>query len=154
MPTTLHVSRLAESIGEELGASAWLTVDQAMIDAFAQVTRDDQWIHTDPARAAEGPYGTTVAHGLLTLSLLPVLAAEVYRIEGATGRINYGYDRVRFPEPVPAGSRVRDVVRLDDVVTAPGGVRVHLTHTVEIEGAPRPACVASGLTHLVLGEDR
>lgn len=149
MPKSLHVSELAAHIGAELGVSEWIVVDQASIDDFARVTGDDQWIHIDPVRAADGVFGTTVAHGLLTLSLLPRLAADVFRIDGVRNRINYGYDRVRFPEPVPVNSRIRDRIVLESVEPATGGTRVRLTHTVEIDGTPRPACVASAVLHLV-----
>lgn len=152
MPKTLQTSQLAPHVGAELGVSDWLLIDQSRIDAFAAVTGDDQWIHTDPSRAAGGVYGTTVAHGLLTLSLLPQLAAQVYRIDGASSRINYGYDRVRFPEPVLAGSRIRDRIVLDAVDEVAQGMRVRLAHSVEIEGTERPACVALGLLHLIMEE--
>lgn len=149
MPQTLDVAELPLRVGTELGVSEWLIVDQQRIDDFARVTGDQQWIHTDPARAAEGMFGATVAHGLLTLSLLPALASAVFRIEGVRGRINYGYDRVRFPAPLPSGARIRDRIVLEAVEPLPSGIRVRLSHTVEIDGAQRPACVASGLLHLV-----
>jgi len=153
MPKTLQTSELAHYAGAELGVSEWLRVDQDLIDAFAALTGDDQWIHTEPLRAAHTDYGATVAHGLLTLSLLPQLAAQVYRIDGARSRINYGYDRVRFPEPVLVGSRIRDRIVLDAVEPVAAGVRVGVTHTVEIEGSSRPACIASALLHLILEEN-
>ena len=149
MVKTLRVGDLGSLAGTEIGVSGWLQIDQDRIDRFADVTGDDQWIHTDPERAADGPFGATVAHGLLTLSLLPFLSSEVYLIEGARSRVNYGYDRVRFPHPVRAGDRVRDRVALEEVVPADGGMRMLITHTVEIEGVGRPACVASAVLHLV-----
>lgn len=149
MPEILHVDELAALVGEELGVSAWFLIDQQCIDAFAAVTGDDQWIHTDPVRAADSIFGTTVAHGLLTLSVIPHLAAQVFQIEGVLSRINYGYDRIRFPQPVHVGAMVRDQIVLDAVTAAPTGPRLTLTHTVEVEGHDRPACVATALVQLV-----
>lgn len=155
MTTTYDVTALPGLVGTELGVSAWTTIDQDRIQRFASATGDEQWLHTDPARAARGPFGRTVAHGLLTLSLLPALAAQAYTFSGAVGRVNYGYERVRFPAPVAAGSRVRDRIVLDAVTALDGAVRVHTTHTVEIDDeGDRPACVARAITHLVLGGAR
>lgn len=150
MPTTFAVDDLDHAVGSPLGVSPWRTVDQERIARFALATDDDQWIHTDPVRAAQGPFGSAVAHGLLTLSLLPAMAAEVYTVTGAAGRVNYGYERVRFPAPVRAGSRVRDRIVLDAVDHLPGAVRLRATHTVEIDGGQRPACVAQSITQFVL----
>jgi acyl dehydratase len=134
--------------GELLGASSWVTVDQTVIDTFADATGDHQWIHVDPDRAADGPFGTTIAHGFLTLSLLPRLVAEVYRVDGVRMSVNYGLDRVRFVSPVPVGSRVRAVSRLLRVEPVGDARRVHLESTVEIEGGERPACVAHTIAQL------
>lgn len=133
-----------------LGASDWHRVDQQQIDRFAEVTGDEQWIHVDRVRAADGPFGTTVAHGLLALSILPALAAEAYRIDGVASRINYGYDSVRFPAPLPAGSRVRDVVELLDITDGKAGSKLHLRHVLEIDGGAKPACVADAITLIPL----
>lgn len=141
------IAALTERAGELLGVSDWLAVEQPRIDAFAEATGDRQWIHLDRARAAkESPYGTTVAHGYLTLSLLPMLAAQSYAVEGIKGRLNYGLNRVRFPGPVPSGSRIRAAFKL--VSVEPQGAGRHLVTieaTVEAEGAPRPVCVAEML---------
>ncbi|PWC41190.1 hypothetical protein TSO221_24035 [Azospirillum sp. TSO22-1] len=141
------IPTLANRVGDVLGVSDWLTVGQDRIDAFAGATGDDQWIHTDPERAArESPYGTTVAHGLLTLSLLPVLAAQAFAVDDVATKLNYGFNRVRFTAPVPAGGRVRAGFRLKAVEPQDG--RRHLITveaTVELEGSPRPACVAEML---------
>lgn len=145
------VEALRSLVGAELGVSPWRLIDQELIDRFADVTDDRQWIHTDPERAASGVFGGTVAHGLLTLSLIPAMAAQTFEITGAAGRINYGYDRVRFPSPVRAGSRIRDRIMVSGVEEAAGGVRVRLTHTVEVESSDRPACIAEGITLLVTG---
>lgn len=151
MTTTFAVDDLTGAVGSELGVSPWRTVDQERIALFAVATDDDQWIHTDPVRAADGPFGAVVAHGLLTLSLLPAMAADVYTVAGTSGRVNYGYERVRFPAPVRAGNRVRDRIVLDAVDLLPGALRLRTTHTVEIDGEQRPACVAQSITHLVVG---
>jgi acyl dehydratase len=130
--------------GLELGPGAWIDVPQERIDAFAEATEDRQWIHVDPARAAEGPFGTTVAHGYLTLSLLVPLTYELMPVEDARAVVNYGLDHVRFPAPVPAGSRVRARLRVDETAeVGGGGVQVGLTATVERAGAEKPVCVAA-----------
>jgi acyl dehydratase len=128
--------------GTHLGESEWVHVDQTMIDTFAEATGDHQWIHVDPERAAEGPFGTTIAHGFLTLSLLPRLVQQVYRVEGVGMAVNYGLDKVRFVAPVPVGSRVRVSSDLLGCEPAGGGLRVRLASTVELEGNDKPACVA------------
>lgn len=131
-------------VGQEIGVSSWLTVDQSRIDAFADTTEDRQFIHVDPAAAAQTPFGGTVAHGFLTLSLLPRFAEEVMLIpEGAKMGVNYGLDRVRFLTPVRSGSRVRGRFTLDSVEEkAPGQHLMRHTVTVEIEGDDRPALTA------------
>lgn len=128
----------------ELGASPWLSLDQERIQAFADATGDHQWIHLDVERAArESPWGTTIAHGLLTLSLLPHLNQQVFRVEGTKAIINYGLDRVRFTAPVPAGSRVRSRVSLHSVEPLDANrVRARFDSVIEIEGQDKPACVA------------
>jgi acyl dehydratase len=136
-------------VGTRLGVGDWLLVDQERIDGFARVTGDDQWIHVDPARAADGPFGTTVAHGWLTASLIPVLVRGIYRVEGVRSAVNYGSDRVRFPAPVPVGSRVRATVDLEDLQDVPGGVQLTNLVTVEREGGDRPVCVARVLSRLL-----
>ena len=134
-------------IGQEVGVSDWLTVTQERIDAFADVTLDRQWIHCDPDRArAESPYGTTIAHGYLTLSLVSHLLSQAVRVGGPLDRvINYGLGRVRFPAAVPAGGRVRARCTLQAVEDVPGGVQVTWTVTVECEGQPKPVMVAECL---------
>jgi acyl dehydratase len=132
------------AVGEELGTSDWVVVSQERIDRFAEATGDDQWIHVDVERARrELPYGTTIAHGLLTLSLLPIFFRSVLRIEGVRNSLNYGSDRVRYLAPVPAGSRLRGRIAIARAVEAsPNALRVTYHTTVEIEGGDRPACVA------------
>jgi acyl dehydratase len=134
--------------GEHLGVSDWTTIDQAMIDTFAEATGDDQWIHVDPQKAAEGPFGTTIAHGFLTLSLLPLLVQQVYRVDGVAMAVNYGLDKVRFVAPVPVGSRVRVSTEVRRTEDAGGGLRVFLASTVELDGSDKPALVAETIAQL------
>ena len=150
MRTFAHLSDLAVLAGEEIGRSDWVVVTQSNIDLFAQATGDAQWIHVDPERAAAGPFGTTVAHGFLTLSLLPELAAGAFRIADVRMGLNYGLDRVRFPSPVPVGSRLRALCVLDRFEPVEGGAQLTQTVTIEREGGAKPACVAVWVTrHLV-----
>lgn len=137
---------LLEAVGTHLGYSEWVQIDQARIDQFASATGDHQWIHTDPPRAAEGPFGTTIAHGFLTLSLIPMLSWQVYRIAGATMGINYGSNKVRFPAPVPVGSRVRAGVEILSVTPGAAGYQVITRVTVQSTSSDKPACVAETIT--------
>ncbi|MEU9981465.1 MaoC family dehydratase [Streptomyces sp. NPDC050856] len=137
---------LRAGVGEQLGHSDWLEVAQQRIDLFAEATGDHQWIHVDPERAAAGPFGTTIAHGYLTLSLLPVLVPQVLRVENVKMGINYGTNKVRFPSPVPVGSRLRATAVLQDVRDAGGGVQVTALVTVEREGGDKPVCVAESVS--------
>ncbi|WP_100838773.1 MaoC family dehydratase [Kitasatospora fiedleri] len=132
--------------GTDLGSSSWLDVTQRRIDTFADATDDHQWIHTDPERAAAGPFGAPVAHGHLTLSLFIPLFTELLEVEGVTTKVNYGLNKVRFPAPVRAGSRVRLTARLAAVEDVPGGVQVTVDGTVEIEGAAKPAAVLQSVS--------
>lgn len=125
-----------------LGTSDWVTVDQAMIDRFAEATGDRQWIHVDVARAKASPFGTTIAHGWLTLSLLARLSQESYRVEALAARLNYGCNKVRFTAPVPSGSRLRASFRLLAIEDTPQGARLTSEATVEREGSAKPVCVA------------
>jgi acyl dehydratase len=146
MRTFAHLADLAGLEGQEIGTSDWVVVDQACIDQFARATHDEQWIHVDPARAAAGPFGTTVAHGFLTLSLLSGLAAGAFRVEDVRMGLNYGLDRVRFPSPVPVGSRLRGVCVLRRFEAIAAGAQLTMTVTVEREGGAKPACVAEWVT--------
>jgi len=140
----IAVERPAELLGlagKDLGSSSWFQVSQADIDMFADATRDHQWIHTDPERAASGPFGTTIAHGYLTLSLVIPLWSELLEVERAGMAVNYGLNRVRFPAPVPSGKRIRLSGQLDSVREIPNGVEVVADLTMEIEGSDKPACV-------------
>ena len=140
------VDELRAAKGTEIGTSEWFVVGQERIDGFADATEDHQWIHVDAEKAKSGPFGTTIAHGFLTLSLLPKLVQGVYRVEGVKMGVNYGMNKVRFTNPVPVGSRVRAKVELTDVTDVSGGVQLALGVTVELEGADRPALVAEWLT--------
>ncbi len=137
------MSSLRDLVGVELEPTSWLEVSQARIDEFAHATGDAQWIHTDPVRAAEGPFGTTIAHGYLTLSLcVPLLSEALAGLTGYGMSINYGLNRVRFPAPVPAGSRIRARVTVASVDDVPGGDQAVLVATIEREGGQKPVCVA------------
>ncbi|MCK7593005.1 MaoC family dehydratase [Pseudomarimonas salicorniae] len=139
----IPLDRLADELGREVACSDWLLVDQPRVDAFADCTEDHQWIHLDADRARrETPFGGTIAHGLLTLSLLPGLMDRCLRIDGAAMTINYGLDRVRFPAPLPAGSRVRARLQLDSLDQIEQGVQARWQVSVERDGSERPVCVA------------
>jgi acyl dehydratase len=136
-------------VGTALGPSSWLDIDQERIQAFADATGDQQWIHTDPARAATGPFGATIAHGYLTLSLLPTLTDELVRVEGISAAINYGADKLRFVQPVVVGSRVRAVGEITSADAGSQGVKLGYRVTVEIDGSERPALVVDTITLFV-----
>ncbi len=147
MPERLSLEKFKQLIGQDNGTTDWIVIDQEKINRFADVTEDHQWIHVDMEKAKQGPFGTPIAHGFLTLSLVPVFSyAGKYAIEGAKMSINYGLNKVRFINPVKVGSRVRSKM----VITAveekkPNQILVTNTHTIEIEGEEKPACVAEAL---------
>ena len=140
---------LPDAVGTHLGHSDWVKVDQARIDLFAEATGDHQWIHTDPQRAAEGPFGATIAHGYLTLALTNMLLPQLVEVKGASMGINYGTNRVRFPAPAPVGSRLRAGAELVEVEQVSGGYQVVIRITVEIEGRDRPACVVDSVSRFI-----
>jgi acyl dehydratase len=142
------VAELKPLVGSQIGASEWITIDQTRIDQFAAVTGDDQWIHVDPLRAAAGMFGTTVAHGFLTLSLLPLFIRSSHKVNGARMSVNYGLNRVRFPSPVPVNSRLRAHFKLMSFEPIEGGVQLITEVTVEREGHAKPACVAESVGRL------
>ncbi|MGW4397818.1 MaoC family dehydratase [Amycolatopsis nivea] len=144
------VAELAEAVGKPLGTSEWHTVSQEQVQLFADATGDHQWIHLDAEKAAAGPFGTTIAHGFLTLSLIPAFLPEIYRVEGLKMGINYGLNKVRFPQPVKVGSRVRGTAELVELTDVPGGKQAVVRWTVEIEGEDKPACVAEMVSRLIL----
>jgi acyl dehydratase len=143
--TATGLDELRALTGADLGATAWLEVTQDRVDLFADATDDHQWIHTDPRRAAEGPFGGTIAHGYLTLSLLIPLFNQLLEVRGVAMSINYGLEKVRFPSPVKVGAKIRLLGRVESVEDVPGGVQMALAFTVEIDGAAKPACVAHAL---------
>lgn len=145
--TTLE--EVAAASGEELGTSEWLTIEQDRVDRFAEATGDHQWIHVDVERAATGPFGGTIAHGYLTLSLVPFLGSQVFSLETPGAKLNYGVNKVRFPSPVLVGKRVRAHVALGEVLDLPAGKQMTLRYTVEIEGEAKPACVAETVVLLL-----
>ena len=134
-------SELLESQGKHLGFSGWLEIDQARINLFAEATGDHQWIHVDPLRAAEGPFGKTIAHGYLTLSLANLFLPEVMQVNNVSMGVNYGCEKVRFPAPVPVGSKVRGGGEVVSVEEVKGGVQVVVRMTIEVQGSDRPGCV-------------
>ncbi|MFI9602471.1 MaoC family dehydratase [Streptomyces sp. NPDC004069] len=136
---------LRAAVGERLGYTDWLEIDQKRIDLFADATGDHQWIHVDPEKAAAGPFGTTIAHGYLTLSLLPVFGPQLIEVEGVRMGVNYGTNKVRFPAPVPVGSRLRCTAVITGVDDVPDGVQVTVAFTVEREGGDKPVCVAESV---------
>ena len=135
--------------GTDLGYSDWVLVDQKRIDQFAEATGDDQWIHVDPERAASGPFGTTIAHGLLTLSLYPVLMFQVYQVNNIKMGVNYGFNKVRFPSPVPVNSEVRMSVSIGEITTFDGGAQAELPSTIEIKGGSKPAAVLEAIVRFI-----
>jgi acyl dehydratase len=142
MTTVIDIADLPSKVGEHLGYSGWQTITQEQVNLFADATGDQQWIHTDPERAASGPFGGPIAHGYLTLSLLPVLLTQVLAVSGITMGVNYGANRVRFPAPVPVGSELRVGITLAAVEEVQGGVQVTIDAVFEVKDAPKPSCVA------------
>lgn len=143
------VAGFASAEGDVLGTSAWLEVDQARIDLFADATGDHQWIHVDPERAADGPFGATIAHGFLTLSLLPPLLNQLYRVDNVRMAVNYGLDKVRFMAPVRVGSRIRLSAKVLAVTPLDGAVQATFESTFEIEGSEKPAAVVQSIVRYV-----
>ncbi|MEV8427541.1 MaoC family dehydratase [Streptomyces chartreusis] len=144
--TVNGLEELKKLSGTDLGTSEWIEVTQSRINTFADATDDHQWIHVDPQRATEGPFGTPIAHGYLTLSLFIPLFTELLDVQGVATKVNYGLNKVRFPSPVKVGSRIRLVGRLAEVEEVPGGVQVAVDGTIEIEGAQKPAAVLQSLS--------
>src|SRR5210317_2518129 len=142
MPTIFdNPAALLPAVGQHLGYSDWLVIDQQRINQFAEATGDHQWIHVDEARAASGPFGKTIAHGYLTLSLANLFLPQIMAVDNVSMGVNYGCEKVRFPAPVPVGSRVRGGGEIISAEEVKGGVQVVVRMTIEIEGSDRPACV-------------
>lgn len=142
MKTYPHLADLAALAGHDIGTSDWLLIDQARVNLFAEATGDHQWIHTDPVRAESGPFGAPIAHGFLTLSLLPLLFESAFAIADVRMGVNYGLNRVRFVSPVRVGSRVRGRFKLVSFEPLEGGAQLTVEATIELDGSARPACVA------------
>ncbi len=149
MRTFSNLDEFVAAQGSPLGPTDWVEVNQDRVDLFAEATGDHQWIHVDPARAASGPFGGTIAHGLLTLSLLPHFMQQLYRVDNIAMAINYGYNKVRFITPVRVGAKLRARAEISEVTQLPGGVQATLTATVEIEGAEKPAAVAESIVRMM-----
>lgn len=143
------LSEFAAAQGTQLGPTEWLEVDQDRVNLFADATEDHQWIHVDPERAATGPFGGTIAHGLLTLSLLPYFTHQLYTVEDIAMAINYGYNKVRFITPVRVGAKIRARAEITDVTQLDGAVQATVATTVEIEGSDKPAAVAESIVRFI-----
>ena len=150
MRTFTSLDELSDAVGEELGTSEWVEVTQESVDQFADATGDHQWIHVDQERAAEGPFGGSIAHGYMTVSLIPQLSQSIFAIETDGPRLNYGLNKVRFPNPVKVGKRVRGHATLAELVDVAAGKQLVVKYTIEIEGEDKPACVAETVV-LLLG---
>ncbi|GHG48571.1 MULTISPECIES: MaoC family dehydratase [Amycolatopsis] len=144
-----NLDSFAAAAGEHLGYSEWLTITQERVNQFADATDDHQWIHVDQPRATAGPFGGTIAHGFLTLSLLSAFGPKIYRVNGITMGINYGLNKVRFPQPVKVGSKVRAGAELVEITDIPGGKQAVSRWTIEIDGEAKPACVAEWVTRFL-----
>ena len=151
MRTITGLAELKQAEGETLGTSGWHAVSQSDIDTFADVTGDHQWIHVDPERARNTPYGGTIAHGYYTLALAPKFTDEVMRLQGFTYAVNYGLNRVRFPAPLPVGGKVRMTAKLAGLEEIPGGAQMTLELTFEREGGDRPVCIAESIARVYVG---
>ena len=151
MRTFSNLEELQAAHGQEIGTSDWVEIDQERVDRFADATGDHQWIHVDVERAEKGPFGGTIAHGYLTLSLLPWLGSSVFALETPGAKLNYGVNKVRFPNPVRVGSRVRVTVSVGEVTSLPAGHQLTLEHVIQIEGQDKPACVAETVVLLLQG---
>lgn len=149
MRTFESIGDFERALGTQLGHSGWHTVTQEQIDLFAEATGDHQWIHVDPEKAALGPFGRTVAHGYLTLSLVPRLASEIFEVDGLRMAVNYGSNKVRFPAPVPVDSRIRATAELVAVSRGASGAQVTVRVTVERDGGDKPVCVAEVVSVLI-----
>ncbi|NYI78867.1 MaoC family dehydratase [Nocardioides panzhihuensis] len=146
MRTFTSITAIEAVVGEDLGTTDWVPITQDRVDRFAEITGDHQWIHVDVERAAASSFGGTIAHGYLTLSMLPAFAAELYTIDTGSARLNYGLEKARFPAPLRVGSKIRATPRIKEVRTVEAGTQLLVAWTVEAEGAERPVCVAETIT--------
>lgn len=152
MRTFDNLDAFTAAVGENLGTGDWHTIDQEQIDAFAEATGDHQWIHVDPEKAAKGPFGTTIAHGYLTMSLLPVLLKSVYTVDNLAMGMNYGANKIRFPSPVPVGSRIRATAEILETAPITIGTQVVLKVAVEREGGDKP-CLVAQVVYVMAGKE-
>ena len=151
MRTFTSIDELEAAIGEDLGATDWIEIDQERVDLFADATDDHQWIHVDQEQAATGPFGGTIAHGYMTLSLIPWLSGQIFAVETPGARLNYGLNKVRFPTPVKVGKRIRGRASIVSLVDVPAGKQLTTSYTIEVEDEPKPACVAETVVLLLAG---
>jgi acyl dehydratase len=149
MRTFTTFDQLTDAVGEDLGTTDWLEITQDRVDAFADATGDHQWIHVDVDRAKDGPFGGTIAHGYLTLSLIPQFTPELFSLETPGARLNYGVNKVRFPNPVKVGAKIRATAKIDEVSDVPAGKQMITRYTLEIDGEDKPACVAETVVLLL-----
>ena len=145
------LDEIEAAVGEEIGTTDWVEITQERVDPFADATDDHQWIHVDVERAKAGPFGGTIAHGYLTLSLIPLLGSQVFDLETPGAKLNYGVNKVRFPNPVPVGSRIRATCTVAEVTDVPAGKQLTVSYVIEIEGQDKPACVAETVVLLLPG---
>jgi acyl dehydratase len=145
------LGELSAAVGEELGPTDWVTISQKQVDLFADATGDHQWIHVDRSRAASGPFGGTIAHGYLTLSLIPMLASQLFHLDLKGPKLNYGVNKVRFPAPLPVGSSIRARATIAEVTDVPAGKQMITRYVIEIEDVAKPACVAETVVLLLDG---
>ncbi|GAA2542518.1 MaoC family dehydratase [Mycolicibacterium diernhoferi] len=153
MKTFHSIDEITAAVGEDLGVTDWVQIDQQRVNAFAEVAGDDQWIHVDVERSRnEGPFGETIAHGFLTLSLTSWLGSQIFSIDTPQARLNYGLNKVRFPNPVRVGSRIRARAVIAEVNDVPAGTQVITRYTIEIDGESKPACVADTISLVLSGK--
>ncbi len=143
------IDELAGAVGEQLGPTSWLTIDQKRVYQFAEATGDHQWIHVDVERAKAGPFGATIAHGYMTLALIPWIGSQLFHLEGLGAKLNYGLNKVRFPNVVRVGSRIRGAGTIAEVSDHPAGKQLVMRYVIEIEGEQKPACVAETVVLLL-----
>jgi acyl dehydratase len=149
MRTFTTFEQLSQAVGQDLGTTDWLEITQERVDAFADATGDHQWIHVDVERAKDGPFGGTIAHGYLTLSLIPQFTPDLFSLETPGARLNYGVNKVRFPSPVKVGAKIRATAQITDVTDVPAGKQMITRYTIEIDGEDKPACVAETVVLLL-----
>jgi acyl dehydratase len=149
MRTFSTFEEIESAVGEEIGVSDWVEIDQERVNAFADATGDHQWIHVDVEKAKDGPFGGTIAHGYLTLSLVPWLGSQVFALDTPGAKLNYGVNKVRFPTPVPVGSRIRARIAVNGVADVKAGKQLTLGYTIEIEGSDKPGAVAETVVLLL-----